>query len=360
MENSQPGGHEIYLAPTATRDIHCRLDFFLVSQSSICNITQADIIPGFKTDHSMITLSLSLHSNPRGKGFWKLNTSFLSDARYLEEIRTTIQETVTEYENDVSLNPALLWEMVKLKVREKSISLAAYQKSATTKRENELENTITILQKQLDMANYNEPQNQSIIQRINLLKRDLEKIIEHRTKGVVLRSKSQWYNEGERNTKYFLNLEKRHFKQGTISQLKIKETDFVTSDKAILSECESFYKDLYTSKVNKDFASDFFQQANETVLISHEEQNFCEGFLFEKECAEAVKNMDSNKTPGTDGLPAEFYKIFWKDISSLLVSALNYAFESGCLSITQRRGVIKLIPKKDAELYYIKNWRPIT
>ena len=69
--------------------------------------------------------------------------------------------------------------------------------------------------------------------------------------------------------------------------------------------------------------------------------------------------MDSNKTPGTDGLPAEFYKM-WKDISTLLVSAVNYAFESGCLSITQRRGVIKLIPKKDAELYYIKNWRPIT
>ena len=68
--------------------------------------------------------------------------------------------------------------------------------------------------------------------------------------------------------------------------------------------------------------------------------------------------MDSNKTPGTDGLPAEFYKIFWKDISTLLVSALNYAFESGCLSITQRRGVIKLIPKKDAELYYIKKLAP--
>ena len=67
--------------------------------------------------------------------------------------------------------------------------------------------------------------------------------------------------------------------------------------------------------------------------------------------------MNSNKTPATDGLPAECYKIFWKDISTLLVSPLNYAFESGCLSITQRRGVIKLIPKKDAELYQIKNWR---
>ena len=42
-------------------DIHCRLDFFLVNQTYICNITQADIIPGFKTNHSMITLRGCLH-----------------------------------------------------------------------------------------------------------------------------------------------------------------------------------------------------------------------------------------------------------------------------------------------------------
>ena len=70
--------------------------------------------------------------------------------------------------------------------------------------------------------------------------------------------------------------------------------------------------------------------------------------------------MESDKTSGTDGLPAEFYKVFWKDISHFLISALNFAFDSDCLSVTQRRGVIKLIPKKDAELYFIKNWRPIT
>ena len=30
------------------------------------------------------------------------------------------------------------------------------------------------------------------------------------------------------------------------------------------------------------------------------------------------------------------------------------------MSVTQRRGIIKLIPKKDAEPYFIKNWRPIS
>ena len=94
--------------------------------------------------------------------------------------------------------------------------------------------------------------------------------------------------------------------------------------------------------------------------MTNEEQSLCEGPLTEMECLEALKKMESDKTPGTDGLPVEFYKVFWKDISFFLISALNYAFDSGCLSVTQRRGVIKLIPKKDAELYFIKNWRPIS
>ena len=84
------------------------------------------------------------------------------------------------------------------------------------------------------------------------------------------------------------------------------------------------------------------------------DQQACDAILTEKECAEALKCMDLEKTPGTDGLPAEFYKLFWNDISTYLLSALNFAFESGCLSISQRRGIINLIPKKDTESFLLK------
>ena len=69
--------------------LHCRLDFFLVSESSLCDVTHADIVLGFKADHSMITLNVAPHSNPRGKGFWKLNTSLLSAMKY--------ESTVNQY-----------------------------------------------------------------------------------------------------------------------------------------------------------------------------------------------------------------------------------------------------------------------
>ena len=36
--------------------------------------------------------------------------------------------------------------------------------------------------------------------------------------------------------------------------------------------------------------------------------------------------MESGKSPGTDGIPAEFYKVFWDDLSPFLVAALNSSF----------------------------------
>ena len=184
-------------------EIHCRLDFVLVSQSILGISTHADITPGFKTDHSLITLSLSLHSNPRGNGFWKLHTSLLADNNFIETIKIAIQETANEYKDDNLVNPLLLWDMIKLKVREKSITYSASIKKAKVKKEEELEKEIAMLEKRLDNACSNDPPvSQNVTERIKILKEELEKIIEYRTKGAILRSKSRWYNEGEKNTKY--------------------------------------------------------------------------------------------------------------------------------------------------------------
>ena len=262
------------------------VDFFLVSESLTCDITHSDIVPGFKTDHSMITLTISLHSNPRGNGFWKLNTSLLSEISYIEQVKITIQQTADEYKEDDSVNPALLWEMIKLKVREKSVSYTASKKVATQKRENQVEREIAALEKILDTTDSTALLYHIAAEKIDILKGDLEKILEYRTKGAIIRSKSRWYNEGEKNSRYFLNLEKRHFKQGTISQIKINDDEFITTDKAILSECVSFYKNMYSSKKRDCNHSIFFPQANDTVLSS-EEQSMCEGTLTKKECLAA-------------------------------------------------------------------------
>ena len=55
----------------------------------------------------------------------------------------------------------------------------------------------------------------------------------------------------KKNSKHFLSLEKRHYKNGVISQLRLGDNDFACSDREMLSECETFYRDIYSSKLKQ-------------------------------------------------------------------------------------------------------------
>ena len=247
--------------------------------------------------------------------------------------------------------------MMKLKIREQSLKYATAKKAKMSRREEELEKEINSLQNYIDSSHMNSNDTTEAFGILEFRKKELEKIIEYHTQGSILRARCRWYNEGEKNTKYFVNLEKRHFKQGAITQLKVDDENFATTDKEVLNQCESFYRNLYSSKIdtpNEKHDHLFFEASTEKKL-NQIEQDSCEGSLTRAELLKALKEMDSNKTLGSDGLPAEFCKIFWNDIADLLLDSINYAYQTGQLSVSQKRGIVNLIPKKDAEPYFVKN-----
>ena len=55
--------------------IFSRLDYFLVSNSFINQISKCRIQPGFMSDRSVISLELNLNKIERGKGYFKVNKS---------------------------------------------------------------------------------------------------------------------------------------------------------------------------------------------------------------------------------------------------------------------------------------------
>ena len=107
------------------------------------------------------------------------------------------------------------------------------------------------------------------------------------------------------------------------------------------------------------YANIIFPEGN-AVMLDEQGQNECEGLLTEAECLESLKSMESNKSPGSDGLPAEFYKVFLNDVHHYLLNALSCADAKELLAVTQRRGLITLLPKKNKPANFLKNCRPIT
>ncbi len=63
--------------------------------------------------------------------------------------------------------------------------------------------------------------------------------------------------------------------------------------------------------------------------------------------------------PGIDGLPIEFYKTFWTEVSLDLLQVLNESLVNGQLPLSCRRAVLTLLPKK-GDLNDITNRRPIS
>ena len=74
-----------------------RLDFFLVSSQLLSLVHKSDIISGYRTDHSLVRLSLHLNHIKRGPGTWKFNNSFLKDEYFVSKIVKTIKETIIFY-----------------------------------------------------------------------------------------------------------------------------------------------------------------------------------------------------------------------------------------------------------------------
>ena len=211
-------------------------------------VTKADILAGYKTDHSLITLHLAKNNNPRGPGFWKLNTSFLSDSEYVNVIKKTIAEVANEYNNNNEVDPVLLWDTIKMLIRSSSLKYAKEKKAKMKSKETNLGCDILSLQKKLEENHsFSETDKTDTLNELEVKTLQLEKICQYQTRGTIIRSKARWHNEGEKNTKYFLSLEKCHFNTKTIKQLQLDDKSVINTDDKILREAKSFYQKLYSS-----------------------------------------------------------------------------------------------------------------
>ena len=79
-----------------------------------------------------------------------------------------------------------------------------------------------------------------------------------------------------------------------------------------------------------------------------------EGEISYTEATEFLKTMANNKSPGSDGFTSEFYKVFWNKIGHFMVRSLNFGYNMGELSVTQKQGIISCIPKESKSKYFFE------
>ena len=82
-----------------------------------------------------------------------------------------------------------MWEMIKLKIREKSIRYAKSKRSGMLREGEQLESLVYNLQKDIENGKKEDKETITIQRKLDETTRKLEKIIEYKTKGTNFRSK---------------------------------------------------------------------------------------------------------------------------------------------------------------------------
>ena len=95
---------------------------------------------------------------------------------------------------------------------------------------------------------------------------------------------------------------------------------------------------------NVDLNDDTWDIAAEK--LSDTQKNGLEGEITLSEALLVLKNMSNDKSPGSDGFTTEFFKVFWKQLGNFIVRSINYGYQKGELSVTQKQGIITCIPKE--------------
>ena len=196
------------------------------------------------------------------------------------------------------------------------------------------------------------------------MKTELRCIYEERADGAILHSKIRWIEHGEKPQNIFFNIECRNYNKKTITKLTVAGGTTISNDDDIFEEIRGFYENLHKTELQEDSTS-LFQSFTENLRnklpkLSRDQRDLLEGKLTLQECKKASWCLWRGRSPGEDSFTVEFYQLFFELLGQEFLDSINASYDENELTISQRRGVITLIPKEDANLKDLSSWRPIT
>ena len=328
-----------------------RLDRFYISSSLLQSVRGNKCFPCSLSDHDFVDLFISpVNVSLHGSGVWKFNCSLLSDTDFIN----TMTVLITSEKEKIPLFDSLegWWDNLKIQIRRTCIDFSSRKRRQLLSERNSLTKRLLRAKSAVFAGD------RSQIANVNKLESALEAVINNECEGAKVRSRARWIEEGEKPTRFFFRLERKRAEKNIFESLFNESGEEKFSHNDIELILVDFYKALFSKdSLNMQIQTQIIDDLD--LSLSDLEREQCEGLFTKDELSAALKGLQTGKSPGSDGLPVEFYSVFWDLLCDPLLAVLNDCFRAGSLCASQREALLRLIYKKD-DKRLAKNWRPIS
>lgn len=173
------------------------------------------------------------------------------------------------------------------------------------------------------------------------------------------RAKLHWLDVGDQNNKTFHNAIKSRQAQNTIREIRCPNGVVVTKQEDIKDEAVRFFS-AFLNQSPDDYTGASIDELKEllTFRCTVEDCALLEAEVTEEEIRRVIFAMPTNKSPGPDGFPSEFFKTTWPIVASDFVVAVQSVFRFGFLPKGVNSTILALVPKKVDSLE-MRDFRPI-
>jgi exonuclease III len=377
--------HFTHVATTRAGITMTRLDHIMVSQNLKRTVSgyRVQTAPIIQTDHRLVEAVLYTTRPPNlpprpdadlsddddglppprrhqprvTKPVLILDTRILRDTEFQAEIRTIISSCVDRRAARPHLfrTPGEFWDDCKAKCLFAGLQYRKRKRHKDSRERVELFSTLKLA----DIALDNQPNHPEALDVYNAARQDLRKYETYRMDRDIMLSKIQWIEEGERASPDFTKKLKRGYAKRSIVGLKDNLGVCKTQQNEMEEIARSFYGRLYTSEPTNIAAQDTLL-AGITKRVTPQMAAGIDKDITLQEIELSIDSMSDRSSPGSDGLPYEFYKTFKAEVAPLLLEVVNsVGLQGGHLPASHRKALTTLIFKKgDNEL--IQNYRPIS
>lgn len=330
--------------------IKSRLDRIYINKQNKDDVINYKFVPVELSDHFAIEIHLCIKDSIRHRpSHWKLNVSLLEDQNLIEKIETIYNSWVTL--KSLFPNTLMWWESFKMRLKVEFSEFGRLKKMKE-------QHLVDSLSSKLHGIVINGMDTESDMRSFTEIKAKLRELKEKNLRGTMIRAREKDIVEGEKMSSYFFRRVQDSLTKRSFTSLLHKNGNLKSSNYEMRDIVHDFYSDLY-SKEDTDGELQTQMLENDNFKLDESQRNICEGLLTKSECFESVSKMGKMKTPGSDGLPAEFYQKFWYLMGDEITNALNDIYTLGELSESQKLALITLLYKKNNE-YDLGNWRPIS
>lgn len=177
-------------------------------------------------------------------------------------------------------------------------------------------------------------------------------------RAAALRPRVRDFVEGERSSAFFLGMEKKRQGKSVIKSLYDAGGTICTEADEILGIVKDFYKGLFSSGGCDENAVEACVKCL-TTRVGDVDRKACDADITVNEIRKAISRQNKNKSPGADGLNAEFYQCFQDDLVPLLSRVFGSFFLGRLPTPSFCLGIVKLFKDK-GDKADLDNYRPIT